>query len=174
MHKVPDSVVSSWHTFPERCPCPQLCSLVRCSCLSAHGQLRGGRPCPLRSPQRHVACLKWAALYWSHTCRWTGNQKLCVKSWGLNEPRDRQMRRQKDRKADKIEEKGGGGEDNKKFRFLELSGLEVGRWQELTHEGAIAQFNRAPQRPTCHHHHTMKNKDLLAHKPHFLWVTGCN
>lgn len=35
------------------------------------------------------------------------------------------MRRQKDRKVDKIEEKGG--EDNKKFRFLELSDLEVGR-----------------------------------------------
>lgn len=45
----------------------------------------------------------------------------------MNEPQDRQMRRQKDRKVDKIEEKGGGGEDNKKFRFLELSGLEVGR-----------------------------------------------
>lgn len=66
-----------WHTVPERCPCPRLCSPVQCSCLSALDQQRGGRPCPLRSPRYPVACLKWAAPCWNHTCRWTGIQKLC-------------------------------------------------------------------------------------------------
>lgn len=68
-----------WLTFPERFPCPQLCSLVRCSCPSAHDQLRGGRPCLLRSPQCPGACWEWVARYWSHIYRWTGNQRLQVK-----------------------------------------------------------------------------------------------
>lgn len=86
------SVVCFWHTFPERCPCPQLCSPVQCSCPSARDLLPGERPCLLRSPQSPAACLEWAAPCWSHTCRWTRNRKLCAKRYGgTNEPGDRRM-----------------------------------------------------------------------------------
>ena len=95
-HAPGHSIVSFWHTFPERCQCPQLCNLVQCSCPSARALLRGGRPCPPRSPRCPGACWGWAAPRWSRTCRWTGNQELCVErgeqNWDWQIERETQER----------------------------------------------------------------------------------